>query len=143
MVHHPMSCSQNSRYLHSNGSNCIDCAEGFWLFFLCSGKRVLLNHQRYVDNDSPLPVGPMTCFVHRHTVCHDFTSEHFELEQLPYMKHNMPACQPSCLSHRNCWVNVTMPTHFDRDKFISCHSAVWVLGGHFVSQRLFQCTRGG
>lgn len=68
MVYHPVSCSQNSHYLHSDSSSCIDCAEGFQLFFLCSGMRVLLNHQRPGDNDSPLPVGPMTRFVHRHAV---------------------------------------------------------------------------
>lgn len=33
MVHHPMSCSQDSRYLHSGSSNAIDFAEGVRLFF--------------------------------------------------------------------------------------------------------------
>lgn len=62
MVHHPMSCSQDSRYLHSGSSNAIDFAEGVRLFFffslpllLCSSGRVLLNHQGPVPNDSPVP----------------------------------------------------------------------------------------
>lgn len=97
MVHHPVSCSQNSRYLHSGGSNCIDFAEGVGLFFLCSSMKVLLNHQRPVANDSPLPAGPMTRFVHRRTVRSDLTSEHSELPQLLYTEHNMPARQlPVC-----------------------------------------------
>lgn len=36
MVHHPMSCSQNSLYLHSGSSNSIDFAEGVWLVFFPS-----------------------------------------------------------------------------------------------------------
>lgn len=103
MVHHPVSCSQSSRYLHSSGSNRIDFAEGVRLFFLCSSKKVLLNHQRPVANDSPLPEGPMTCFVHRHTVRCDLTSEHFEPQQLLYMKHNMPARHPSLSVTQRLW----------------------------------------
>lgn len=122
MVHHPVSCSQNSRYLHSDGSNCIDFAEGVRLFFLCSTKRVLLHHQRPVANGSPLPAGPMTCFVHRHTVRYDVTSEYFELQQLLYMKHNMPARHPCGLSHIDCGINVALPTHFNSDKCVSCQS---------------------
>lgn len=34
MVHHPMSCSQESRYLHSGSSNAIDFAEGVRLLLL-------------------------------------------------------------------------------------------------------------
>lgn len=136
MVHHLVSCSQYSRYLHSDGWNCIDFAEGFRLFFLCSIKSVLLNHQRPVANDSPLPAGPMTCFVHRHTVCYDVTSEHFELQQLLYMKHNMPARHPLGLSCSECWINVALPTHFNSDKFVSCQSDLWALGVQFVLQRL-------
>lgn len=137
MVHHPVSCSQNGRYLHSGGSNRIDFVEGAGLFFLCSSKKVLLNHQRPVANDSPLPVGPMTCSVHRHTVHYDLTSEHSELQQLLYMKHNMAACHPPCLSCRDCGTNVALPTHFNRDKFVSCHSDLKVLAVQaiFIEQR--------
>lgn len=39
MVHHPMSCSQNSRYLHSGSSNFIDFAEGVGLFFFSAAER--------------------------------------------------------------------------------------------------------
>lgn len=33
MVHHPVSCSQDSRYLHSGSSSAIDFAEGVCLVF--------------------------------------------------------------------------------------------------------------
>lgn len=58
MAHHPMSFSQNSLYLHSSGSEGIDCAEGARLFFYCGSRRVLLNHRRPVANDSPSPCRP-------------------------------------------------------------------------------------
>lgn len=119
MVHHPVSCSQNSRYLHSDGIRCIDFAEGVQLFFLCSSKKVLLNHQRPVANDSPLPIGPMTCFSHRRGVRYNLTSEHFELQQLLYMEHNMPARHPPCLSRRDCGITVALPAHFNSAKFAS------------------------
>lgn len=143
MVHHPVSCSQNSRYLHSGSSNRIDFAEGVRLFFLCSRRKVLLNHQCPVPNDSPLPVGPMTCFAHRRTVRYDLTSEHSELQQLQYMKHNMPACHPPCLSRRGCGINVALPTHFNSDEFVSCQSDLWVLAVQFVPQRFDWWNRGG
>lgn len=58
MAHHPMSFSQNSLYLHSSGSEGIDCAEGARLFFYCGSRRVLLNHRRPAANDSPSPCRP-------------------------------------------------------------------------------------
>lgn len=103
MVHHPVSCSQNSRYLHSDGSNCIDFAEGIWLFFLCTSKKVLLNHQCPVATDSPLPVGPMTCFVHRHTVCYDLTSEHSERQQLLLHETQYANMSPSLSVMQRLW----------------------------------------
>lgn len=119
MVHHPMSRRQNSRNLHSDGSNRIDCAEGFQLFFLRCSKRVLLNHQCPVDNDSALPVGPMACFLHLRAALYSTAIFTSEPQQLLYMKHNMATCHPSCLS---VGLDIAVPTRFNRDKFISCHS---------------------
>lgn len=113
MVHHPDSCSQNSRYLHSAGSNRIDFAEGVRLFFPYSSKKLLLNHQRPLANDSALADGPMTCSVHCHTACYGFTSEHFGRQQLLYMKHNMPARPfPVCHTHTDGGINVALATQF-------------------------------
>ena len=103
MAHHPVSRSQNRRYLHSDGSNRIDFAEGVGLFFLRSGWRVLLNHQRPVANDSPLPVGPMTRSVRRHIARYNLTSEHFELAAITVHETQYASTSPSPSVTQRLW----------------------------------------
>lgn len=64
---------------------------------------MLLNHEGPAPNDSPVPVGPMTCFIHRHAVCYKLTSEHSELQQVLDMKHNMPARHPPLSVTQRLW----------------------------------------
>lgn len=50
---------------------------------------------------------------------------------------------PRCLSHRDCGINVALPTYFNSDKFVSCQSHLWALAVQFVQARLFHRIRGG